>query len=312
MSGRGLRGNSRPRARRAFLAVRGVVVAVCALALCGGCFGPPMRTGSDSRTIRIVTHEVAPGETLESIADDYYGDPQAASYLRGVNDVPADESPSVGAVLDVPVGEEDISRYDVRTRAKVHYNRGTLLADRRELERAAEEFRSALRIDPRFTDAGHNLGVVLLGSGEVERAVAILRQTAEQRPDDPYLSYALGAALLEAGRNEEALLAFERSIAGAPRHEDARFSRALALERLGRTEEAVFHLDLYLREFPSGRWAGNARSMLHQLGEGAGLGGVGSGSGGESGQEGEGADARESYRRGSDAESGQEGGARDQ
>ena len=112
--------------------------------------------------------EVAPGETLESIADDFYGTPEAASYLRAVNDVADGRDPAEGSVLDVPVGSEDISRYEHRTEAKTHYNRGTLLAERGDLDRAAEEFRAALRVDPHFVDAGHNLGVVLLESGDAE------------------------------------------------------------------------------------------------------------------------------------------------
>lgn len=250
-----------PRSARALAGALAALLAVGA-----GCFGPPLRTGSDARTVRIVDHELAAGESLESVADDYYGDEAAAGYLREVNSIPAGETPGPGDILEVPVGEPDLERYGRRTEAKAHYNRGTLCAGRGELGKAAEEFRSALRLDPRFADAGYNLGVTLLRFGDTAQAVSVLKQAAAVRRSDPEILYALGAALLESGRPEEALPVFENTIVLDPRHEDARFSRATTLLRLGRIDEAVFHLDAYVRDFPAGRWTSQARSELSSLG----------------------------------------------
>lgn len=264
---------SSARTRRS--AAPGAVALAAALALTfcvSGCFGPPARTGSDVRTVRIVSHEMAIGETLESIADDFYGDSGAAGYLREVNGIPESGTPDPGSVLDVPVGGEDIERYERRTEAKLHYNRGTMFADRGELGKAAEEFRAALRIDPGFADAGYNLGVVLLRSGETARAVSILRQTVAVRPEDPALLYALGAVLVDAGEKEEALSVFENVVSLAPFHEDARFSRAIVLLELGRNDEAIFHLDAYVRDFPGGKWTDRARAKLAGASAGPGEG----------------------------------------
>jgi tetratricopeptide (TPR) repeat protein len=239
---------------------------VCAgLVLVSGCSGPPMRTGSDARTVQIVSHEVASGETCASIADDFYGKVAASSFLREANGIPRDAEPEVGAVLEVPVGREDIERYERRTEAKILYNRATVLAGEGDLGKAAEEFRAALRVDPRFVDAGYNLGVVLIRLGEPARAVAILEQVVRVREGDPDLTYALGSAQLEAGNTREALALFEDVVEMDPSHEDGLFSRALALLELGRTEEAVFHLDAYVREFPDGEWARSARARLSAL-----------------------------------------------
>ena len=231
-----------------------------------GCGGPSMRTGSDSRTVQIVVHEVASGETLASIADDFYGDRAAAAYLRDVNGIPRDAVSEVGVVLEVPVGIEDIERYERRTEAKILYNRGTVLAGQGDLGKAAEEFKAALRVDPRFVDAGYNLGVVLLRAGEPSRAVAILEQVVRVRKGDTELMYALGSAQLDVGNPRAALALFEDVVDMDPSHEDGRFSRALALLELGRTDEAIFHFDAYVREFPNGEWARSARARLSTLG----------------------------------------------
>jgi tetratricopeptide (TPR) repeat protein len=237
-----------------------------------GCAGLPSRTWNGTAASEIVTHEVSVGESLATIADDYYGDREAAAFLARVNHVEGGDGVAPGDLLDVPVTSEDVARYERRTEAKLHYNRGTLHADRGDLPKAAEEFREALRIDPRFADAGYNLGVVLLRDGEPRRAAAILEQAAGVRPSDASIHYALGKAYLDEERYEDALATFEAALEADPGHEDSRFARAVALLRLGRTDDAVVALDAYLRRFPRGAWSVQARAELGAIAREAGEG----------------------------------------
>lgn len=241
------------------------VAALAVIALAAGCAGPPRLTASGVDVVEIVTHTVAEGEDLESIADDYYGTRRAAVYLGDVNDVPDGVTLPVGAALDVPVGDEDVERYRRRTEAKAIYNFGTILAENGELMKAAEQFKEALRIDPRFADAGYNLGVVLLMLDQSEGAVAILSQVVAVRPDDAEAEFAFGKALFDSGRHKEAIGAFGRALELDAGHEEAAYARALALSRVGRRDEAVFALDAYLRAHPDGAWAPQARLRLEEL-----------------------------------------------
>jgi len=234
----------------------------------GACGGPPSVTATGERTVEIVSHEVSEGETLASIADDYYGDREAASFLAEVNGVPADADLAAGSVLDVPAGAADLARYGRRTEAKVHYNRGTMLAERGDLKKAEEEFKTALRIDPRFADAGYNLGVVLLMSGEASRSVAVLEQVVRVRRDDPAVLFALAKAYLDSGRAGDAAATLEQVLALDPSNEDALYLRGLALLEDDRTDDAVFHLDAYLRSHPNGVWAEQARRTLKDIADG--------------------------------------------
>ena len=231
---------------------------------------PPSRSGSGAGTIEIVSHVVSSGETLSSIADDYYGTPRAAGYLSDVNGVEPDFTPEPGVVVEVPVGEVDIERYRRRTEAKILYNRGTMLADAGDYAKAQGEFAAALKADPHFVDAGYNLAVVLLATGEPERAVAILEQVIASAPDEALFEFALGKAHFDAGSVFVALDHFERAVELDPGFEDARFARAIALLEAGERNEAVFALDQYLREFPDGTWSESARAELEGLAREAG------------------------------------------
>jgi tetratricopeptide (TPR) repeat protein len=257
---RARRGSGRRLRRAAAVAL----LVPCVLAA-HGCALPPARSGSGVDTVQIVTHTVSEGESLSTIADDYYGTPLASSYLAGVNGIESDSRIEPGAVIEVPAGEEDLERYRRRTEAKIFYNRGTLLAEAGEYDGAGEEFTLALKADPRFADAGYNLGVVLLAGGEPARAAAVLEQVLTLRPDEPSTEFALGKALFDAGRTEEALDHFDRATALDPVLEEAHFARAVALLRLDRREEAIFALDRYLRDFPNGAWSDQARSELRRM-----------------------------------------------
>ncbi len=230
-----------------------------------GCAPVPSVTGSGAGTVEIVSHTVSSGETLASIADDYYGTARAAGYLADVNGMDPDLTPQPGELVDVPVGEEDVERYRRRTEAKILYNRGTMLADAGNYAKAQEEFAAALRADPRFVDAGYNLGVVLIAMGDPERAIAILGQVLKARPAEPLSEFALGKAHFDAGRVSDALTHFDRAVELDPTLEDARFARAVALLELGEREEGIFALDLYLREFPDGTWVDSARAELEKM-----------------------------------------------
>lgn len=245
-----------------------LLVCLSAAVILQGCGRLPGVSGSGADAIEIVAHIVSQGETMFSIADDYYGTTEAASYLADVNGTFADVALEPGALLDVPVGQADIERYRRRTEAKSFYNRGTAFAERGDLIRAAEEFKTALGIDPRFVDAGYNLGVVHLMSGDAQTAAALFDQIIPLRPNDAALHFASGKARYDAGDTQGAIDSFERVLSIEPSHEDARYARAVALYEIGLVEESVLALDLYIRECPDGTWAEEARMRLTDLARG--------------------------------------------
>ncbi|MBD3367680.1 MAG: tetratricopeptide repeat protein [Candidatus Eisenbacteria bacterium] len=253
------------------LRVRTALVAAAiglAATLMQGCAGYWETSGSGGRATETVVHTVGSGESLRSIADDYYGDPGAAAYLAEVNGVPEDVVLDEGSVIDVPVDPEDLDRYRARTEAKSHYNRGTALAAAGDLPRSEEAFRRALELDPRFVDAAYNLGVVLLERGESNRAAVLLEQTSGVRPDDAEVRFAWGKALFECGRHARAAEEFRTAVALDPTMEDPAYALGLALLAAGKRQEGIVALDGYLRRFPDGRWVTEARRRLTEMAAG--------------------------------------------
>ncbi len=89
--------------------------------------------------------------------------------------------------------------------AILHNNLGKALGDMGMAKEAAEHYREAVRIDPRYLQANNNLGSALAGQG----------------------------------KKEEALATFEAVVKLEPRYAQAHFNRGVLLEQLGRTADSA-------------------------------------------------------------------------
>ena len=81
--------------------------------------------------------------------------------------------------------------------------------------------------------------------------------------------YARGTSLLDAGKYDEALRAFEAVQTGT-RLEGALYWKAYCLNKLGRRDEAVAALKKLQQDFPSGRWADDAKALQAKFDQNAG------------------------------------------
>src|ERR1700720_1898312 len=78
---------------------------------------------------------------------------------------------------------------------------------------AADHYRHALAVNPRFPEALMNLAIVLQHRGEFAEAVAHYRRALELRPHYPAADFNLGNALLERGNLKEALARYQHALA---------------------------------------------------------------------------------------------------
>jgi len=123
--------------------------------------------------------------------------------------------------------------------------RGIVLVRLGRNSEAANEYREAIRLDPKLEDAYKNLGFLEWTERHLESARAELRQAVELAPDDSFAHYYLGRVQLDAGVYESAFHELDRSGVGWP--EDPQFlieaaNGYLALGRHGKAREVIDRL----------------------------------------------------------------------
>ncbi len=175
-------------------------------------------------------------------------------------------------VLDFSVDRlrEDVVRVlrrpldaEARKTAYEHYLEGCRFdEDPQTMERAAEAYVAALRLDPALGCAITNLGNLRYRQGRVEEAERLYVSAIAVDAEQPEAHYNLGFLELERDRPARALPHLERAVELDPGFADAHYNLASAYDSLGRTDEGLPHWNAYLELEPSGTWAAQARARL--------------------------------------------------
>ncbi|MBC8425509.1 tetratricopeptide repeat protein [bacterium] len=246
------------------------------LILCGvltaasGCSKRPTRPAVRLDTLRAheqytLVHTVAPGETLRTVADLYYGDPERAAEIAAVNELRDPDRLSAGDDLRLVFSEDEWASAERRYQARQPYNRGVDALASGRLEAAEAAFDEALAIDPDFDDARYNLALVQLRRGRNEAAESLLVALRERRPDDPDVLAALGNSLFFQTRFAESIAVFRDLLDVDPRHRQGAYGLARALGEAGMVESAITAWEDYLRLDGDSAWATRARQQLREL-----------------------------------------------
>jgi tetratricopeptide (TPR) repeat protein len=248
--------------QRSLLGAAAVLLA--ALTACGP--RPAVQTQPPAAASRVIEHRVAAGETLAQVADNYYGDPDAAAQVARDNGLVEPGRLAAGSVLRLRFSEDQWEQARRRASALGPYNRGVELMAAGRLAEAEEAFSLALTTAPDMASARYNMALVAGQRGRHEEAAAILAVLADERPGNTDFRFALGHALFSASRPQEAAAAFREALAIDPAHRRAAFGLARALEEAGDTAGAVAAWRRYLQLDDSSGWAAQARSHLRDLG----------------------------------------------
>lgn len=255
------------------------VLAVGCLLLAAGCAKRPVPvdepTSVDPRAApslaagsTVIAHTVKPGETLERIADNYYGQPDRAPAIARHNGLAGDRDPVPGSVLHLPFAPEEWDGAQRRAAALEPYNRGVQALAQDRLGEAERLFRLAVATVPELLDARYNLALVLLRRGQADEAATLLQALTEARPAEAEYRCARGNALFQAARFTEAAWQFGQVLAQHADHRRAAFGYARALQEEGRTGDAAAAWRRYLELDPDSSWADAAREHLRKLADG--------------------------------------------
>ena len=121
-------------------------------------------------------------------------------------------------------------------------NLGRVLVARGEVERAAEQFKEAIRVKPDYAEAYNNLGTLHARTGRLDEAQAEFVKAIELNPHYAQAYNNLGVALLSQGLALDAARQLGRAIRLEPRYAKAHANLSAALVRMGQHEVACRHL----------------------------------------------------------------------
>ena len=122
--------------------------------------------------------------------------------------------------------------------AQIRNLRGIVLVRLGRNSEAANEYREAIRLDPKFADGYKNLGFLEWTERHFESARDQLQRALELAPDDSFAHYYLGRVQLAAGLYESAFRELDRSGMTGPEDPEFLIEAANGYLALGRREKA--------------------------------------------------------------------------
>ncbi len=129
-------------------------------------------------------------------------------------------------------------------------NLGVALAHLGHYREAADQYRQALQIDPRYAHAYTNLGRALASQGNIDAAIGQFNTALKISPGNYVAHNNLGIALALQGRHAEAIEHFSAALAINPDFVNAHNNLGAALKHQGRLAEAAVHLRTALKIDP--------------------------------------------------------------
>lgn len=127
--------------------------------------------------------------------------------------------------------------------AKLHYNLGAILEQRKDFTQASSEYNKTLTLEPSYEPALAGLGNVELNLGRAKEASQIFQKALQLKPDDVKAVTNYGAALQSLGEIDAAKAQFERAISLAPGNDDAYCDLGVLLFQAGDADAAVLQFD---------------------------------------------------------------------
>ncbi|MEJ2239302.1 MAG: tetratricopeptide repeat protein [Gemmatimonadales bacterium] len=152
-------------------------------------------------------------------------------------------TPATSAIVDTALQEYVAAQLANSDRALSHLNLGVLHTVRGEYQQAEEEYRTALRLEPRFVVTYVNFADLYRMLGRDDEGESLLRHALEIAPENATAHHALGLLLTRQNRIQEAVESLRRAVELAP--DNARFSfvHAVAVNSTGDVDGAISLLE---------------------------------------------------------------------
>jgi tetratricopeptide (TPR) repeat protein len=118
------------------------------------------------------------------------------------------------------------------------YNLANLYAALRQLEKAVENYRAAIKIDNLFYPAKVNLAMLYNQMGKNNEAEILLREVVRHHPEIYEVQYSLGLLLAEKKQYEEAAAYLKMAVNGMPNRARIHYNLGLLLQHLKKNSDA--------------------------------------------------------------------------
>lgn len=142
--------------------------------------------------------------------------------------------PAVGfAQVGLSVEEE------TRIKARAAMITAEELYDHADYDKAIDQWREAIRLDPTLARAHHDLGVALRGKGKLAEAIPLLREAVRLDPKNGTVLSDLGDTLQENGDFDGAQSAYQAALALVPKSASLRNNLGYIMVRKGNLEGAI-------------------------------------------------------------------------
>jgi tetratricopeptide (TPR) repeat protein len=130
------------------------------------------------------------------------------------------------------------------------YETGRTAQSEKQFQRASDNFRKAIEIEPTFLDAHEALITVYLDSGQRLEAAASITRFLEIKADAIHYRILLGQILLEQKQAERALAQFSFALIKDPYNVDGLLGFASAAREMGMEDRATAALERGRKHYP--------------------------------------------------------------
>jgi Flp pilus assembly protein TadD len=138
-----------------------------------------------------------------------------------------------------------------------HYNLGTAMASRGNLDKAILHYTEAIRINPNDEKAYNNMGNALFKQGKTKESIVNLQEALRINPDYAEAHYNLGTIMSSEGGIQKAIFHLMESLRLKPDYEEAHFNLANIFISQNMINEAITHYAEAIRINPDDEKAHN-------------------------------------------------------
>ena len=126
--------------------------------------------------------------------------------------------------------------------ADYYYAQGTINADKKNYEKAEEDFKNAIKVDKNYVNAYTSLSDMYSEIGRYDDEIGTLENARRLLPDDQDINLSLGNGYEDMSRYDDAIAAYKKVLASRPKDKDALYAVCLLGLITGRSEDVANYL----------------------------------------------------------------------